>query len=64
MPEEVRTLDFAFGLRGRSVAKGDAVEVKGATQLGESLGDMGEEEGMEIDVNLQRQAVFDEGGRE
>ena len=64
LPEEVRSLDFAFGLRGRSVAKGDAVEVKGATQLGESLWGMGEEEGMEIDVDLQRQTVFDEGGRE
>ena len=64
LPEEVRSLNFAFGLRGRSVAKGDAVEVKGATQLGESLRGMGEEEGMEIDVDLQRQTVFDEGGRE
>ena len=64
LPEEVRSLDFAFGLRGRSVAKGDAVAVKGATQLGESLWGMGEEEGMEIDVDLQRQTVFAEGGRE
>jgi hypothetical protein len=64
LPEEVRSLDFALGLRGRSVAKGDAVEVKGATQLSESLWGMGEEEGMEIHVDLQRQTVFDEGGRE
>jgi hypothetical protein len=37
LPEEVSALNFAFGLRSGSVAKGDAVEVKGTAQLGESL---------------------------
>ena len=62
LPEEVRALDFAFGLRGRSVAKGDTVEVKGAAQLGESLWGMGEEEAMEIDIDFQGHSQFDEGG--
>ena len=64
LPEEVSALDFAFGLRGGSVAKGDAVKVQSVAQLGESLWSMGEEEGMEIDVDLQWQTKFDEGGRE
>ena len=64
LPEGVSALDFAFGLRGRSVAKGDAVKVKRVAQLGKSLWCMGEEHRMVIDIELERQPVFHEGGRE
>lgn len=64
LPKEMSAFDFAFGLRGGSVAKGDAVEVQGAAQLGQSLWGVGEKEGMEIDIDLQWQTVFEEGGRE
>jgi hypothetical protein len=64
LPKEVSALDFALGLRGGRVTEGDTVEVKGAAQLGERPWGLGKEDGMEIDVDLQRQAMFDEGRRE
>ena len=53
LPEEVRAFDFAFGLRGGSLAEGNAIEVKGSAQLGEGVWDMGEEEAVEVDVDFQ-----------
>lgn len=53
LPEEVRAFDFAFGLRGGSIAEGNAVEVKGSAQLGEGVWDMGEEEAVEVHVDFQ-----------
>jgi hypothetical protein len=53
LPEEVRALDFAFGLRGWSIAEGNAIEVKGSAQLGEGVWDMGEEEAVEVYVDFQ-----------
>ena len=38
MPVLVFALDFAFGLRGGSVAESDAIKVEGLTQGGEGLG--------------------------
>ena len=53
LPEEVRAFDFAFGLRGGSIAEGNAIEVKGSAQLGEGVWDMGEEEAVEVHVDFQ-----------
>ena len=62
LPEEMSAFDFAFGLGRGGVAERDAVEVQGLTQLRESLGIMGEEEAVVIDVDFQGQAVLAEGG--
>lgn len=64
LPELVFPFDFAFGLRRGGVAEGDAVEVEGLAELGQGVGGVGEEEGMEVHVEFQRQAVFEEGGGE
>ena len=64
LPKEVTTFDFPFGLRGWGIAKADAVEVEGLAQLGKGLGVMSEEEAVIIDVDFQRQSVFDKGGRQ
>ncbi len=64
LPEEVSTLDLAFGLRGRSEPKGNAIEVEGLTKLGEGLGVMGEKQAVVIDVEFQRQPVLREGSRQ
>ena len=57
-------LNFAFGLRGGGVAEGDAVEVQGGTELGERVGNAGEEEAVAVDVETQRETVGEEGARE
>ncbi len=54
-------LDFAFGLWGGSVAESDAVKVERLAQGGEGFGPGGEEKGVIVDVERQRQAVADEG---
>ena len=64
LPKEVTAFDFPFGLRGWGIAKADAVEVEGLAQLGEGLGVMSEEDAMIIDIDFQRQPVFDKGGRQ
>ncbi len=61
LPILVLALDFAFGLRGRSVAEGDAVKFEGLAQGGEGLGCGAEEKGVIVDVEGQRQAVAGEG---
>lgn len=53
----VAAFDFAFGLWRGCVAQSDAVEVQGGTELGEDLRGMGEEEGVVVHVQGQRQAV-------
>ena len=63
MPKVVRTLDLAFGLRSRRIAQGDFVKAQGAAELGQSVWLTGEEEGMVIDIEGQRQAVLAKGGR-
>lgn len=64
LPVLVAALDFAFGLRGRGVAEGDAVKVEGGAELGERIGNGGEKEAVAIDVEAQREAVGEEGARE
>ena len=64
LPEVVRSLDLAFGLRSRCVTQGDFVKAQGAAELGQGLRLTGEEEGMVIDIEGQRQAVLAKGGRE
>ena len=64
LPELVFAFNFAFGLRRGGVAEGDAVEVERLAELGEGVGDVGEEEGMEVHIEFQRQAVFEKGGGE
>lgn len=62
LPEEVAAFDFAFGLRGWSVAETDAIEMQGPAQLGQGLGVMGEEEAVKIDIDFQGQAILQESG--
>ncbi len=57
LPEVMQTFDFAFGLWGGREAQGDLVEMQGGTELGEGIGLMGEEEGMIIDVEREREAT-------
>lgn len=64
LPVLVAAFDFALGLRSGRVAKGDVVKMERGAELGEGVGDGGEEEGMAIDVEAQREAVFKEGARE
>ena len=64
LPELMFAFDFAFGLRCGGVAKAHAVDAEGCAELGEGVGDMGEEEGMEVHIEFQRQAAFAEGGGE
>ena len=61
MPVVMTTFDFALGLRGGGEAQGDAVKVERGTQLGESVGVMGVEEGVVVDIEGQGQAVGLEG---
>src|SRR6266478_987571 len=58
LPKVMGALDLAFGLRGGCVAQGDFVEAEGRAELRERLGLTGEEEGMVVDVESQRQAVL------
>ena len=60
LPEGVFAFDLALGLRCGGVTKAHAIEVQGPAQLSEGLRIMGEEETMVIDIEFQRQSVFDE----
>ena len=64
LPEVVGAFDFTLGLRGGCVAQGDFVEAQRGTELGEGIGRVGEEEGMVVHVEGQRQAAGEEGARE
>ena len=64
LPEVMQTFDFAFGLWGGREAQGDLVEMQGGTELGEGIGLMGEEEGMIIDVEREREATSHKGAGE
>lgn len=61
LPVIVESLDFAFCLRGRSVAQGDIVEAQSCAELGKSFGRMSEEKGVIIDIKGQGQATGEEG---
>lgn len=62
LPEEMRALDFTFGLGCGSVAEAHAIEVQSPAQLGESFWGVGEKEAVVIDVDFQRQPVIVESG--
>ena len=64
LPVLVAALDFALGLRGGRVAEGDVVKMERGAEPGEGVGNAGEEEGMAVHVEAQREAVFEEGARE
>ena len=57
LPGVVAAFDFALGLGSGGVAQGDAVEVEGFAELGEGVRGVGEEEGVVIDVEGEREAV-------
>lgn len=64
LPEKVTAFDFALGLWGWGVTEADAIEVQGLAELGQGMRVMGEEEAVKIDIDFQRQAILDEGGRQ
>ena len=64
LPEVVRALDLAFGLRSGRVAQRDLVKAQSAAELREGLSLTGEEEGMVVDVESQGGAVLAKGARE
>jgi len=61
LPVVVAAFDFAFGLGRGGVEQFDAVEVEGGAQLGEGVGVVGVEEGVEVHIEGQVQAVGLEG---
>ena len=65
LPEVVGALDFAFGLGSGGLAQGDFVKAQGGAELGASVRGAGEEEGVVVDVESQREAMGAEcGGQE
>ena len=64
LPVLVAALDLALGLRGGGVAEAHAVKVERGTELGERAWDVGEEEGMIVHVEGERESVGEEGGRQ
>lgn len=64
LPEEMETLDLAFGLRGRSITQGHAIKSEGGSELGKGLRHRGEKEAVIIDIEGQRQAVLQESARQ
>ena len=64
LPELVLALDFALGLRRWSIKEADVVELERPAELGQRVGILREEQGMIIDVDLQRSAVDEESGGE
>ena len=61
LPVIMAAFDFAFGLGRWGIAQFDAVEVEGLAELGEGVGIMGVEEGMEVHIEGQGQAGGLEG---
>ena len=64
LPVVVAAFDFAFGLRSGCETQGDSVKVQGRSELGEGIWSVGEKEGVEIDVESEREAVGEEGAGE
>ena len=60
----VAAFDFAFCLWGGSVAEGDAVKPESLAELGESVREAGEKEGVIIDIKRKRKAMGEEGAGE
>ena len=64
LPVVVAAFDFAFGLGSGGVAQGDAIEVEGFAELGEGVRSVGEEEGVVVHVEGEREAVGEEDAGE
>ncbi len=65
LPVVVAAFDFAFGLGRRGIEELDAVEVEGRPKLGEGVGVVGVEEGVEVHIKGQGQAVgLEDAGKE
>ena len=64
LPVVVAAFDFAFGLGSGGVAEGDAVKVEGFAELDEGVGSVGEEEGVVVHVEGEREAVGEEDAGE
>jgi len=64
LPELMFAFTLAPGLGRGRVTEAHAAEVERLGQLREGVGDMGEEEGMEVHVEFQRPALFQERGGE
>jgi hypothetical protein len=64
LPELMFAFDLALGLGRGRVTEAHAVAVERRAQLREGVGNVREEEGMEVHVEFQRQAVFQERGGE
>jgi hypothetical protein len=65
LPVVVPAFDFAFGLGRRGIEEVDAVEVEGRPQWGEGVGVVGVEEGVEVHIKGQGQAVgLEDAGQE
>jgi hypothetical protein len=60
----VAAFDFAFGLGRGGEEEIDAIEVEGGPELGEGVGVVGIEEGVEVYIEGERQAVELEGAGE
>lgn len=64
LPEVVCALDFSFGLGSGGEAQRDFVKAQGSAKLGKSLGLVGEEKGVVIDVESEGQATGSESAGE
>ena len=65
LPVVVAAFDFAFGLGRGRIKELDAVAVEGRPQLGEGVGVVGVEEGVEVHIQGQGQAVgLEDAGQE
>ena len=60
----VAAFDFAFCLWGGSVAEGDAVKPESLAELCESVREVGEKEGVIIDIKRKRKDMGEEGAGE
>src|SRR5512137_1207409 len=64
LPKVMASLDFSLGLRGGGVTQSYSVEMEGLAELGEGFWNVGEEEGVVVYVEGQRQAVNQKGSRQ
>ena len=64
LPELVFTFDLSFGLGCWSIKEADVVELESPAQLSHRFGILGEENGVIIDVDLQRPSIDDKGRRQ
>jgi len=62
LPELVFAFNFALRLRGWGVKETNFIEAECRAELGQSVRGLGEEDGVIIDVELERPAVGQEGG--